>query len=58
MSLGNIEDGRRHSVVFRRKASTKTFSYSVDGIAGPTLTDSDMYNKYFGGGSEVYFGFA
>ena len=56
VALGNIEDGKWHSVKVVWDADTKTLSYTFDGKAVGTLS-KDLAEAYFGGSNLVHFGF-
>jgi len=57
--LGNLENGVNHNVVINWNFTTKTLSYTVDGInAGSyTFPAGNPITGYFGGVSKVYFGY-
>lgn len=56
VALPNLENGAWHNVVISWNATTKTISYTVNGIMAGSFT-GDLVTNYFGGASKVYFGY-
>lgn len=56
IALPNLENGAWHNVVISWDATTKTISYTVNGIMAGSFT-GDLVTNYFGGASKVYFGY-
>ncbi|MFN3271817.1 MAG: L-type lectin-domain containing protein [Cloacibacterium caeni] len=56
VALPNLENSTWHPVVINWNASTKTISYTVDGINAGTYT-GDLVTNYFAGANKVYFGY-
>ena len=56
VGLGNIEDGKWHSVHVSWDAALQTLSYSFDGKQAGTLT-GNLANTYLAGSQFAYFGF-
>lgn len=57
-TAGNIEDGAWHDVVITWNVTTKRLTYTVDGIvAGTYAFTTTPISTYFGGTTEVYFGY-
>ena len=56
-TLSNLEDGNWHTFHLDWNAGTSTFSYLIDGVSMPGFTDANMAANYFGGSTQVYFGF-
>jgi hypothetical protein len=57
ISLGNVEDGRWHSVQVNWDVETQTLSYIFDRDALKTGSISrDLTNDFFGGSESVHFG--
>jgi hypothetical protein len=59
LSAGNavtLSDGNFHAVDVSWNAATQTLSYTIDGQQESTLT-GDLVDTYFGGSSQVWFGF-
>lgn len=57
VALSNIENGNYHPVVVSWNATTKTLSYTIDGVQRGTLTDANFTTTYLGGSNFAYFGF-
>ncbi|QXP64059.1 T9SS type A sorting domain-containing protein [Polaribacter sp. HaHaR_3_91] len=59
ISLGNVEDGTWKEVVITWNATTKNLSYTVGGTTAGSYTfpTSNPVTSYFGGVSNVYFGY-
>jgi hypothetical protein len=57
VNLGNIEDGRWHTVELSWDADTRTLVTRFDGVTSSTL-GSDIVQKYLGGSDFAYFGFS
>ena len=56
VDLGNVEDGRWHTVQLSWDADTRTLVTSFDGIASSALS-RDIVQEYLGGSDFAYFGF-
>lgn len=56
VDFGNLEDGAWHDVVVSWYAVSQTLTYTVDGRLAGSFT-GDLINNYFGGASQVYFGY-
>ncbi len=56
VGLGNIEDGRWHTVNVSWDAANQTLVYTFDGRTVGTLT-KNLAEAYFGGSNLVHFGF-
>jgi len=56
VSFGELEDGLWHDVQIYWDAECMKILYSVDDLVGAVFT-GDLVNDYFGGASEVFFGF-
>ena len=56
VDFGNLEDGAWHDVTVSYTANDQTIKFKVDGILAGSFT-GDLINNYFGGASEVYFGY-
>lgn len=55
-ALGNLEDGKWHTVQIVWNAATHTLQYKIDGVVAGTL-NKDIAATYFGGADHAYFGF-
>lgn len=57
VSLGNIEDGRWHSVQVNWDVETQTLNYSFDGdVTKGSSLSRNLADDFFGGSDSVYFG--
>jgi hypothetical protein len=56
IGLGNVEDGRWHTVQLDWDVETRTLNFLFDGVNRGTLT-GDIVQRYLGGSDYAYFGF-
>ena len=56
-SLSDLEDGAWHTFHLAWDAEISELSYAIDGTDMPGITDANMAADYFGGSTEIYYGF-